>query len=102
MKTYKDFEKVFIGCSDIATLIIVGYKEGEGVVTKPLTFGGDNLYSAYIVTEKAKIGDHYDKVETLNNWLKIYDDTELSYKVEAKEINIYRAGMYGCIIQIIQ
>lgn len=57
---------------------------------------------AYIVTrEEVKIGSHYQKVATFNDYLKIYDDAGLSYKVEAKEINIYRSGMYGCIIQTI-
>lgn len=105
MKTYKDFEKQYIGNSDVAALIMVGYKKGNGLVTDLLHFREDGAYSAYIVTETeddVEIGSHYSKVATFNGLMKIYDDTGLSYKVEGKEINIYRAGMYGCIIQIIQ
>lgn len=38
MKSYKDFEKEFIGDSDIATLIMVGYdsKEKGGLSLKKL------------------------------------------------------------------
>ena len=51
MKTYKDFEKQYIGNSDVAALIMVGYKKGNGLVTDLLHFGEDGAYSAYIVTE---------------------------------------------------
>lgn len=103
MKTYKDFEKHFIGESDIATLIMAGCREDEGVVTDTLHFGGDGAYSAYVVTEEdATIGMHYKKIASFTHWLKIYDDRELTFKVSAKEINIYRSGDFGCIIQVIQ
>ena len=103
MKTYKDFEKQYIGSSDIAALIMSGYRNGDGLVAEILSFGEDNVYDAYIVTDpKAEIGCHYSKVASFNNWLKIYDDTGLSYNVEGSEINIYRSEMYGCIIQIVQ
>lgn len=105
MKIYKDFEKKDIGVSDIALLIMVGYRKNEGLITEPLRFGGDGCYYAYIINqtedEDVKIDCHYTKVATFNNWLKIYDDSRLTYEVDAKEINIYRAGDYGCIIQII-
>lgn len=103
MKTYKDFEKKYIGGSDIAALILVGCRGEEGVKTEQLHFDEDGNYSAYIVTESdVEIGSHYTKVATYNHWLKIYDDDGLTYRVDAKEINIYRAGEFGCIIQIIQ
>ncbi len=103
MKTYRDFEKIYVGESDIASLILVGcYKEDE-LKTQVLNFGGDGTYGAYIVTDTdAEIGNHYKKVATFNHWLKIYDDNEKTYEVRAKEITIYRAGDFGCIIQIIQ
>lgn len=102
MKNYKEFEQESIGYSDIATLILVGCDE-NGLKTGQLSFGGDGRYEAYIVTEPdAEIGSHYNKVTTFNHWLKIYDDDGLTYRVDAKEINIYRAGEFGCIIQIIQ
>ena len=44
---------------------------------------------------------YYEKVDDFKHWLKIYDDDELTYRVNAQEINIYRAGDFGCIIQTI-
>jgi hypothetical protein len=67
-----------------------------------LDFGEDGVYGAYIIDENTEIGSHYSKVATFNDWLKIYDDDELTYKVYAEEINIYRAGDFGCIIQVIK
>ncbi len=101
MKNYKDFEKQYIGSSDIATLILVSCKGEEGLKTEQLHFGEDGSYNAYIVDADTEIGSNYRKVTTFNHWLKIYDDEELTYKVDAKEINIYRAGDFGCIIQIL-
>lgn len=102
MKTYKDFKPINIGGSDIATLILVGCRGREGLKTEQLHFGGDGNYRAYFVTEtEVEIGCHYKKVATFNYWLRIYDDDGLTFRVSAKEINIYRAGDYGCIIQVI-
>ena len=99
MKTYKQFSKRFIGCSDYASLILVGCSE-EGLKSQVLNFGEDGQYSAYLVSDSdVKIGSHYKKVATFNHWLKIYDDTELTFEAKGDEINIYRAGDFGCIIQ---
>ena len=103
MKNYKDFEQEYIGESDIATLILVGCRGEEGLKTEQLHFGEDGCYRAYIITEPdVVIGSHYKKAATFNHWLKIYDDDEKTFEKHAKEINIYRAGDFGCIIQIIQ
>lgn len=101
MKTYKDFEKQYIGDSDIASLILAGYKEGEGFVTMPLHFGQDGSYSAYIVEGEAEIGSHYEKRAEFDSWLKVYDDEELVKRFEGKKIIVYRAAEMGCIIQIL-
>ena len=106
MKTYKDFEKRYIGSSDIASLILAGCRTEEGLKTEALSFGEDGSYSAYIVkqseNEEIKIESHYTKVATFNHWLKVYDDDGKTFDCMGKEINIYRAGQFGCIIQIIQ
>ena len=105
MKTYKDFEKRHVGGSDIASLILVGCVASEGLKTEPLKFGEDGSYSAYIINqsngEQVDIGSHYRKVSTFNHWLKIYDDEGKTFSCDGKEINIYRSGEFGCIIQII-
>lgn len=102
MKNYKEFEQQFIGDSDIATLILVGCRGEEGLKTEQLHFGEDGSYRAYIVDADTEIGSHYKKIAAFNYWLKIYDDDGLTYDVNADEINIYRAGEYGCIIQVIE
>lgn len=102
MKSYNDFEKQYIGSSDIASLILVGYKEGEGFITIPLQFGQDDSYNAYIVEGEAEIGSHYEKRAEFNSWLKIYDDEELVKSFKGNKIIVYRAAEMGCIIQIIQ
>jgi hypothetical protein len=102
MKHYKECDRRYIGGSDIAALILVGCQNDKGLVTDVLDFGEDGVYGAYIIDENTEIGSHYSKVATFNDWLKIYDDDELTYKVYAEEINIYRAGDFGCIIQVIK
>ena len=98
MKNYKDYEKVFIGDSDIAALILSGDK---GDVE--LKFGQDGRYNAYLVerteSEEVQIGEHYHKVFETDKWLKIFDDGGLT-KVLFGKITIYRAGE-GCIIEVV-
>lgn len=101
MKNYKEFERTYIGSSDIASLILVGCRNNEGLKTATLDFGEDGDYRAYVIDSEVKIGSHYRKVATFNHWLKIYDDDKLTLRFDAKEINIYRAGDFGCIIQTI-
>ena len=99
--SYKNYETRPIGDSDIATLILSGCDE-SGLKLSTLNFGKDASYKAYIVDEHTEIGNHYIKVDTFKHWLRIYDDYGLTYRVEASEINIYRAGEMGCIIQVIK
>ena len=94
MKTYKDFEKVYIGSSDIARLVVAGANKEPMI----LRFGEDSAYSAYFVSSPADIGEHYSKVYECDVWLKIYDDRELAAEIAAEHIEIYRAGQMGCII----
>lgn len=106
MKSYKEYEKVFIGDSDIAALTFVGITK-DGLKANILNFGSDGRYNAYVVDENAKIGDHYTlemEFETSSGfkaWVKIYDDEELTKDYSADKIRVYRAGDFGCIIQLI-
>lgn len=74
MKTYKDFNKKFIGESDIASLTL-----RSETSCAALNFGMDAAYMAYIVTEEAEIGSHYKLIFEGKSWLKIFDDTELTF-----------------------
>ena len=100
MKTYKDFEKEYIGESDVAVLTMVGMTE-ECLTAQILHFGGDDAYSAYIVDEPdVEIGKHYSQVASFKTWLKIYDDKGLAFEVYSPKIDVYTAGEYGCIIHL--
>lgn len=102
MIDYHDFARQFIGSSDIASLALVGCKAGTGAVAEMLHFGEDGNYYAYIVDQKIEIPSHYKLVTSFESWVKIYDDDELIYKCSAPQIDIYRAGDFGCIINILK
>lgn len=97
MKTYKDFEKQYIGSSDIARLTLIGAEKVQF-----LEFNEDASYYAYIIEGDCKIGEHYKNVAEFKDWLKIVDDEEIVRTFEGRKIIVYRAGMRGCIIQIIE
>lgn len=101
MKSYKDFKQIIIGDSDIASLVLVGCKPNQGVVSEMLNFGEDGLYKAYYVDESCEIGEHYKLVTSFESWLKIYDDNNLIFHKNGN-FNIYRAGDFGCIIEKIK
>lgn len=101
MRTYKDYQKWIIGGSDIASLLLLGCHD-NGAEPMMLNFGSDGCYHAYIIPENVEIGKHYNKVTDFKHWLKIYDDCSLVMTIYAQQINVYRAGDFGCIIQIIK
>ena len=101
MKSYKEYEKITIGSSDIAQLIL----RFSCQPPIELNFGGDDEYEAYIVNADAEIGAHYHEVARGKYWAWIYSDEGRTLRIDtagnAGEIVVYRAGDYGCIIQII-
>lgn len=102
MKSYKEYPKKCLGGSDYAALTMAGCKENTGLTSAILHFGEDGIYDAYFVDENAEIGDHYELIATFNYYMKIYDDYNLTTSLSGSTINIYRAGDYGCIIQVIK
>ena len=54
-----------------------------------------------LVDGKAEIPEYYSKVAEFDKWFRLYDDERRVMNVHADKINVYRAGEYGCIIQII-
>ena len=103
MKSYKEYEKSWIGGSDGAALLMYGpVADGDGCKALELKFTEDGDYRAYIVDGEAEIGTHYKKVAEFRGWVRIYDDESLSYKADADRINIYRAGDLSCIIQLLK
>ena len=99
MKSYKEFAKESIGSSDIGALVLVGGGAGD-IQNQFLFFGEDGSYRAYMVTgADVEIGSHYEKVAAFKGWLRIYDDDGKTFEKSAAEINVYRSGDFGCIIQ---
>jgi len=94
-KNYKEFEKVYLGYSDIAGIVARSYDRVEIV-----RFGSDGSYKAYLC-ENAEIGDHYKKVFEANDWVWFYDDHEKRLEVVGKTIEIWRSGEFGIIINVI-
>lgn len=109
--------RIALGESDIAQLTLLGCKH-EGAVPSALKFGGDGEYHAHLVYDKALIPGHYTLIEKyesmcefhhmdgststsrLDTWLKIFDDNSLVCELTGKEISVYRAGDYGCLIYV--
>ncbi len=96
MKSRKDYKKVSIGSSDIASLTC-----RSGMEAYVLHFGIDADYEAYIVDDECEIPDFYEKEFECSYWLKIYDDYGLTFSIDGKKIIVYRAKDCGCIIQVI-
>lgn len=100
MKNYKDFDKVYIGYSDAASLILCSMDK-----VALLHFGGDDAYNAYLCHgDDVEIGAHYEIVFEGDTWLKIYDDRALTYDENHysdgafQKVTVYRAAERGCII----
>lgn len=99
-KNYHDCKRLYFGESDIAQLIL---RTDNGV--KTINFGEDGEYSAYFIDgENVDIPAHYACViDEECAWLWIYDDINCTQKLNFKKdmrLRVYRAGEYGCIIQI--
>lgn len=89
-----------LGCSDIASLLLRGCSE-KGQETHILNLGGDNSYTAWIIDETVDIPSHYHFECEFHTWMWVYDDFERMGKFEGDKIRVYRAGMMGILIQII-
>lgn len=105
MKTYKDFEKIRIGRSDISQLLFVGPsgdpgKTERGTLAKliPFRYGGE--YEAYIVKGNAEIDARYHLEVTFRGWMWVYDDSGKVGEFKGYFIMVYRDEEMGCIIQI--
>ena len=81
-----------------ALVLVGGWRYGY-IQNQFLFFGEDGSYRAYMVTgADVEIGSHYEKVAAFKGWLRIYDDGK-TFEKSAAEINVYRSGDFGCIIQ---
>lgn len=99
-RDYHDYEKILLGCSDIAALTLTGIKDEIGLTSQILHFNIDACYKAYLVDENAEIGGHYHKVAEFEAWVKVYDDDELVRTLRGRKIEFFRAGDAGCIVKV--
>lgn len=75
MKSYKDYEKKYIGMSDIANLILAGSSD-NGLKLAVLHFGMDNDYYAYIVDADAEIEQWSEEYLTVEKYVEIWGEPE--------------------------
>lgn len=108
-RTYKEYPKQHLGSSDIAN-ITVRYADDEienhnYIHYFNLHFGGDGDYYAYLIdNDYCKIPQHYELVFDKKVYLVDFiDDREVTYHISKQcNLKIWRAGNFGCIIQIVQ
>lgn len=101
MKSYKEFEKMYIGTSDGACLTVKNFDEkGILVAEDKLHFGEDGEYSAYITYGDVSIGEHYKLMHKYSGKIVIADDEREVFVAVADSIEIYQAGEFGCIIHL--
>lgn len=100
MRSYMEYRREFIGKSEISALVMVGFKDKQGIVPEMLNFSVEDSYYAYICDSEAIIGTHFKLVAEYNSWMNIYDDKTMVKSFIKGSIKVYRAGDVGCIIQV--
>ena len=91
MRNYKEFEKVYIGSSDSASLILRGTYRGEQKV-EVVNFGEDGIYKGRILTERCTFGSHYQFLGWFEHWLKVYDDSGLTLSLNSRLIRVWKCN----------
>lgn len=95
-KHYKD-NVVYLGYSDISTIQVVGLVNNVKV-----KFAEDGSYRAYIVEQDGsiEIPAHYKKIGGVLGKALILDDSLNPSYIDCDLLRIYRAGSYGCILEV--
>lgn len=68
-----------------------------------LHFQEDGTQKAHIVPESFEIPSHYSKEITLfpaESIIFVYDDDGFTYSIACNRIDVYRAGMRGCLLKL--
>lgn len=89
MKNIHDYQKQYLCCSDIASVILRSPRE-----IKELGFGFDGDYYIRLIDDcpDIEVPDYYRQVFTASTWLWIYSDFERVAKIEGNTIEVYQAG----------
>lgn len=98
-KNYYQYSEIEIGKSKNSNLVLVGMTE-QGLKSELLQFGEDGEYTAYVIDDDFEIPSHFQLVHSFKKWMRVYDDDRSTFELlNASEINVYRYGDLGCIIQ---
>lgn len=107
MKSYKSCPRIYLGTSDIASLVMSGFDKSVGHRVDVLSFALDSSYSGYLAIDYSssltQIPDHYHLKASYDHWLVIYDDDGkiFDFCSDGCHIDVYRAGDMGCLIHIL-
>ena len=103
MKSYKDYLLIYLGRSDMASLVLVYFDNVDyEVQSSILHMGSDGAYRGRIVYNDVEIPAHYTKQFSINaSWVKIYDDDSLVWIGKGDAIyEFYTAGERTLLINI--
>lgn len=103
MKSYKDYQLISFGMSDIASLVLVYFDNVDyEAQSRILPMGGDGAYRGRVVCNDVEIPSHYTKQFSINaSWVKIYDDDSLVWIGKGDAIyEFYTAGERTLLINI--
>ena len=103
MKYYKDYPLIYLGMSDMASLVLVYFDNVDyEVQTRILHMGSDGSYRGRVVYNDVEIPAHYTKQFSINaSWVKIYDDHSLCWIGRKEAIyEFYTAGERTLLINI--
>lgn len=102
-KSYKDYPLIYLGMSDMASLVLVYFDNVDyEVQSRILPMGSDGAYMGRVVYNDVEIPSHYTKQFSINaSWIKIYDDDALCWIGRKGAIyEFYTAGDRTLLINI--
>ena len=103
MKYYKDYLLIYLGRSDMASLVLVYFDNVDyEVQSRIMPMGSDGEYRGMVVYNDVEIPAHYTKQFSINaSWVKIFDDDSLVWIGKGDAIyEFYTAGERTLLIKI--
>ena len=103
MKSYKDYLLLYLGRSDMASLVLVYFDNVDyELQSKILPMGSDGAYRGRVIYNDVEIPSHYTKQFSINaSWVKIFDDDSLCWIGRKDAIyEFYTAGDRTLLINI--
>ena len=103
MKNYRDYPLIYLGMSDMASLVLVYFDNVDyEVQSRILPMGSDRSYRGRVVYNDVEIPSHYTKQFSINaSWVKIYDEDSLVWMGKGDAIyEFYTAGERTLLIKI--